>query len=239
MKDCKKRHTNMSMTWIDYNKAYDFVPHSWINECMELSGIADNVRNFLKKSIEQWKLLLTSNGEDPGEVDVKRGIFQRDSLSPLFFVLSMVPLSLILRKVNASYEWGKKECKLNNLLFMDDLKLFSKSKEQINTLVRTVHVFSTDIGMEFGTKKCGILTMKRGKVVRCEGIKLPNCEVMKEVEKERYKYLGIAELDKIKENEMKEKTIKEYKRKLQLVLKSKLTRKHKITAINAWAVAVF
>ena len=39
---------------------------------------------------------------------------------------------------------------------------------------------------------------------------LPNNEVMKEVEKEGYTYLGIAELDKIKEDEMKKKTIKEY-----------------------------
>ena len=60
-------------------------------------------------------------------------------------------------------------------------------------------------------KKCGIFTMKRGKVLRCEGIKLPNSEVLKEVEKEGYTYLGIVKLDKIKENEMKEKTIKEYK----------------------------
>ena len=70
--------------------------------------------------------------------------------------------------------------------------------------------------MEFGMRKCGSLTMKRQKVVRCEGIKLPNCEVMKKVEKEGYIYLGIVELDKIKENEMKEKTIKEYKRRLWL-----------------------
>ena len=120
------------------------------------------------------KLLLTSNGEDLGEVDVKRGKFQGDSLSPLLTVLSMVPLSLILRKINASYEWGKKEYKLNHLLFMDNLKLFFKSEEQIDTLVRTVHIFSTDIGMKFVMKKCGIFTMKRGNVVRCKGIKLPN-----------------------------------------------------------------
>ena len=71
--------------------------------------------------------------------------------------------------VNAGYEWRKKEYKLNHLLFMDDLKLFFKSEEQIDTLVRTDHVFSTDIGIEFVLKKYGILTMKRRKVVRCEG----------------------------------------------------------------------
>ena len=75
----------------------------------------------------------------------------------------MTPLSLILRKVNTSYGWGKKEYKLNNLLFMNNSKLFSKSEEQIDTFMRTVHIFSTDIGMEFGMKKCGILTMKREK----------------------------------------------------------------------------
>ena len=71
---------------------------------------------------------------------------------------------------------------MNHLLFMGDLKLFSKSEEQMDTLVRTIHDSSVDIGMELGMKKCGILTMKRGNLVRCEGIKLPNSEVMKEVE---------------------------------------------------------
>ena len=51
--------------------------------------------------------------------------------------------------------------------------------------------------------------------------------------------MGIVELDKIKENEMKEKTIKEYKRRLWLVLKSKLNGKNKITEMNAWRVAAF
>ena len=56
---------------------------------------------------------------------------------------------------------------------------------------------------------------------------------------EGYTYLGIIELDKIKENEMKERTIKEYKQRPRLVLKSKLNGKNKISAINVWEVAVF
>ena len=199
------------MAWIDYRKAYDLVPHSWVNECMEMFGIAENLRTFLQKSMQQWRLSLMANGEDLGEINVKRGIFQGDSLSPLVFVLSMVPLSLILKKVNACYKWGKKEYKLNHLLFMDDLKLYAKTEEQTNTLVRTVYVFSTNISMEFGIKKCGIPTMERGNIIKNEGIKLPDGEMMKQVGQEGYTYLGIIELDKIKETEMKEKITKEYK----------------------------
>ena len=144
--------------------------------------------------------------EDLGEVNVERRIFQGDSLSSLLFVLSMVPLSLILRKVNGCYKWGKKEYRLNHSIFMDDLKLIAKSEEQTNMLVRTVYMFSTDIGMEFGIKKCGIITMKRIKIVKTERIKLPDGEVMKQVGQEGYTYLGMIEVDKIKKTEMKEKT---------------------------------
>ena len=67
------------------------------------------------------------------------------------------------------------------------------------TLVSTVYVFSTDTEKESRIGKCGILSMNRGKVVRCEGTKLPISEVMKEVEKKGSIYLGKVELDKIKE----------------------------------------
>ena len=48
---------------------------------------------------------------------------------------------------------GKERIQADELLFIDYLRLFSKSQEQMDSLVRTVHVFSTDIKMEFGMKK--------------------------------------------------------------------------------------
>ena len=83
----------------------------WLKECMEMFAIAKNLRTLLQNSMHQWRLSLAASSEDLGEVNVKKGIFQADSLSPLLFVLSMVPLSLILKKVNACYKWGKKEYK--------------------------------------------------------------------------------------------------------------------------------
>ena len=238
LKDFRKRRTNLAMAWIDYRKAYDFVPHSWILECLNMLGIADNVRSFLEKSMKKWKLLLTSNGVDLCKIGVNRGIFQGDSLLSLIIAIYMIPLSLLLRKLKASYEWGREEFKLNHLLFMDDLKHIGKRDDQIDSLVQTAFTFSEDITIEFDLKKCGVVILKKGKLVKFDGIHLPNQEIMKEVDENGYTYLGILELDEIKEHEMKNKVTAEYKRWLRLILKSKLNGKNKIQAINTWAVAL-
>ena len=140
--------------------------------------------------MENWKLAFPSNEEDLRDVPAKRRIFQGDSLSPLVFVLYMISLSLVLRKTKALMlsTRGNRQFQLNHLLIMDDLKLFAKNKRQIDSLVNTVHIFSTDIhvGMEFELKTCGILVLKRGKVVRFEGIKLPDREVLNEVKEDGY-----------------------------------------------------
>ena len=131
-----------------------------------------------------------------------------------------------------------KEFKLNHLLFMDDLKLFGKSHDQIDSLVQTVFTFSEDIGMEFGLKKCGVVILKKGKLVKFDGIHLPNQEIMKKVVENGYTYLGILVLDEIKEHKMKIKVTVGYKKRLRLILKSKLNGKNKIQAINTWALAL-
>ena len=46
---------------------------------------------------------------------------------------------------------------------MDDLKLYGKSESEIKGLLSTVEVFSQDIGMEFGIKKCDVIILNRGK----------------------------------------------------------------------------
>ena len=74
------------------------VPHSWIIECLDLFGVAENIKSLLVNSMEKWKVMLCSGNSELGEVEIKRGIFQGDSLSPLVFVLALIPLSLILRK---------------------------------------------------------------------------------------------------------------------------------------------
>jgi len=38
----------LSMAWIDYQKAFDRVPHSWVIKSLELIGINNKVISFNK-----------------------------------------------------------------------------------------------------------------------------------------------------------------------------------------------
>ena len=209
IKEVKSRNKNLAMAWIDYKKAY-MVPHSWIIECLE------NIKSLLVNSTEKWKVMLCSGNSELGGVEIKRDIFRGDSLSPLVFVLAMIPLSLILRKAKAAYEFSESKEKINHLLFVDDLKLYSRTEKGLDSLVQTIRVFSEDIGIEFGIEKCAMLVMEKRKIVKSVSIELPDGKVITSLQEgESYKYLGILEADMLNVS-------KEYIRRSTKVLKSKL-----------------
>ena len=209
LKDPKARKANLTMAWIDYQKAYDYVPHSWIQKSLQMIGIADNIKNLLTQTMKTWETALESEGKQLARVSIRRGIFQGDSLSPLLFVMALVPMTLVLR--DAPRYVLKSKTKINHLLYMDDLKLYGKTKSDIESLISTVKFFSDDISMRFGLQKCASIVLKRGKRVEDEGIQLVDDKVIEDVGIENYKYLGVLEADIIKMELMKEKIMKEYR----------------------------
>ena len=196
LRDAKRKKRHLSMAWIDYQKAYDMLPHSWILETLGLIKVAKNIEGLLRGSMASWKTVLTANGEDLGEVSIRRGISQGDSLSPLLFVVAMIPLTSLLRREKMGYKFGKDGRKINHLLFMDDLKLYVSCRKELENLCAVVDKFSKDIRMEFGLKKCATVVMKDGVRERCDELVLPDGRAMQEVEEEGYKYLGVLETDR-------------------------------------------
>ena len=152
--------------------------------------------------MKSWKTELMSCGEVLTEVRIRRGISQGDSLSPLVFVMSLIPLTMVLRNAKAGYQFNGGE-KINHLLYMDDLRLYAKNEQQLVSLVQTVRTFSEDTGMQFGIDKFALLIIKSGKRTACEGISLPDNLVIKSLEEDgSYKYLGILEADHWKKMEV-------------------------------------
>ena len=64
--------------------------------------------------------------------------------------------------------------------------------------------------MVFGLDKCAVLILKKGKMVRTEGIELPDGKRMREVNLDEYKYLGVLQLDSTMNRELKEKVKSEH-----------------------------
>ena len=59
---------------------------------------------------------------------------------------------------------------------MDDLKLYAKNKNSLESL-QTSRIFSDD--MECGIDKCATLILRRGKIVKFDGILMPDGRVIK------------------------------------------------------------
>jgi len=62
---------------------------------------------------------------------------------------------------------------VSHLLYLDVLKLYSKSEQDMFTLVNTVRIFSDDIRMNFGLSKCATICVKRGRLTNCADMELP------------------------------------------------------------------
>jgi len=63
---------------------------------LELFNVDGKLVSFLNNSMKLWKTVLTCNNEVLGVINIKQGIFQGDSLSPLLFVLALMPLCIVL-----------------------------------------------------------------------------------------------------------------------------------------------
>ena len=59
LENCKKKKKNLSTAWIDYKKAFDSVPHSWILKCLQMYKIHPVLITFIEESMSQWKTKMT------------------------------------------------------------------------------------------------------------------------------------------------------------------------------------
>ena len=61
----------------------------------------------------------------------------------------MMLVNLIFRKCTARYKLRSQE-KINHIMYMDVIKLFSQNEKELETLMHTVRIYSRDTGIKFG-----------------------------------------------------------------------------------------
>ncbi|XP_044755036.1 uncharacterized protein LOC123313989 [Coccinella septempunctata] len=240
-KQARRRLKNISMCWIDYQKAYDSVPHSWLVEILRIYKISPDIIHLWEHLMGTWRTTLSVKGTKSyrtKEISIKRGIFQGDNWSTEWFCPALNPLSNILNRSNYGYRIDD-YAKLTHLFYVDDLKLYARGTAQLQGELELVRNFSADIKMKFGLEKCSVVHVKRGKMAEEGDMELINGTSIRSLGLENtYKYLGIQQSFEIRQKRSMEVAEEEFKKRINKVLKTELNAKNKITAINMWAIPV-
>ena len=95
-------------------------------------------------------------------------------------------------------------------------------------------MFSKDIKMEFGLNKCAVIHIEKGQITDSpcvNDIPLLSAD-------ESYKYLGILQADTIRHKEVKEKTKKEYFKRVREILKAEINARNTANAITTYAMPI-
>ena len=236
---------DLMCVWLDYQKAFDSVPHDWMLEALRLAKVPPKLISSIAALPSIWATRLNLLGEtsciESDVIKYKNGILQGDSLSVLLFVLSLNPLSHLLKNMSG-YSIGppgQRDTNLSHLFFVDDLKLFATSKNSMMELLKVVTSYSKDIGMKFGEAKCNYIEISRGKAVTADtpleinGLKISPIQVG-----ETYRYLGIDESVTYNGPLNKERVTAEYMKRVKKIWTSELSAVNKCIAHNSLAVPV-
>ena len=81
--------------------------------------------------MKTWRVELTAGRRSLAETKIQRRIFQGDALSPLLFIIAMMPLNQRLRKCATGYKLSRSQKKDQSPMNMDNIKLFAKKMKKI------------------------------------------------------------------------------------------------------------
>jgi len=152
--DCRRRKKNLSTAWIDYQKAFDSVSHSWLEKSTEMVGVNSKIVRLCNLSMETWNRMLQLKTKREvmqlQPIQIRRGIFQRDSPLPLLFCIALILLTHLLNRADCEYQGQGTQREINPLPYMDGWKLLGRSEDNLENEIIIIKAIRKDISMNFG-----------------------------------------------------------------------------------------
>ncbi|KAJ8724843.1 hypothetical protein PYW07_015801 [Mythimna separata] len=143
------------MAFVDYNKAFDSLSHNYIWKTLENQGVDKKYIQIIKKIYRN--ITATVQLEQQGkEFSVQRGVRQGDPLSPKLF-------TAVLENIFRHLDWDNfginiNGLNLNHLRFADDIVIFAKRPDILQTMLEQLDLESKKAGLSMNPMKTKIMT---------------------------------------------------------------------------------
>ena len=77
-KEARDQKQTLSVAWVDYRKAFDLVPHKWLDNYVGVNQDPKPVQDTVRRIVPLWRSLTLLHGES----GTAKCLYQGDSLSP-------------------------------------------------------------------------------------------------------------------------------------------------------------
>lgn len=241
----------LHVAWIDYAKAFDSVPHAYIKWLLECMGIPEKLLKFISGLMDKWTVqyeVRDSQGktQTSAPLAVKSGVLQGDSFSPLLFCFAMAPLSHAINNLKLGYassaggRRADEKFYLSHLFYMDDLKVYSTSAGNLDTVLNAIERVSGAISMLVNAKKCARFSHEPSNSSRNTNMSAENNSEVGVVPSiralevgETYKYLGIEQRLGINTSDAWKRAKDKFMKALKRIWETNLTVKRKVNCSNS------
>lgn len=177
----KKRPTWQA--FLDIKGAYDTVNRDILWQRCRSLGIEGGVYNLLRSLFNCASVMVRIGGQESRRIQLGRGLLQGSVLSPILFNVFIDTLPRLLRRKHPCYSLGG--CKINSLLYADDIELVASSRDTLQNMLDTCELHSINHGYVFSPPKCEVIAPS---TERSSILSLYGQEVM---QAQTFKYLGV------------------------------------------------
>ena len=159
----RKRNKLLSITFVDFKKAYDSIHRPSLLKILRHFGLHPKLIKLIELTLTNTFNKIKFRGEISEPFLVKTGLRQGDGLSPLLFNCA---LEYIMREwlktnpKNITVGTKKDDIKLNCLGFADDLALLANNIQETEQQIKSLQEIAQSIGLKISFEKTEIMLTK-------------------------------------------------------------------------------